>query len=663
MARFVQVGGQTTGVPGVRQDYVRAEGGGSPGFLESGVVAILGECAGTIQPGIVHEYRSPQKLKGQLRSGALYDASRFAFSPSREDPLEVSGAQKVLAMRVNPATQGTLELDNASAALLITLTSRAYGAIAADLSGTVAAGTLGGPGKKLTISQRGEADEVGDNLGFSGMLLVRHKGTGSAVDAQMTLSPSTFTTDVNTGSGFTGDLSIDLSVYDTVAKLVSQINASANYEAVTTIPNPEQYACADLDFVTNQNIFTINGGTVTIADAVTTAMTMDDLTAGNVVRLGSGASTEYVYLSAVANSPSTNTVIRAYLDSNPIAHTAVNADEFAMITGVNKAMVDWVNGQSARATAARNTSGVVGTPAALSQTFFSSAAEGTTTNSDWTAAFEELRNHRVNFIVVLSSSSTVHGYLADHLTWRWGKGGSEAQGFVGAATDETLPQLKARAKALNDANISLHFQDVNRDNDLGVDTNYAPWAMAVLDAAIRAGSAFGVDPADKALNITAIGQNSNIDLIDDADALIEYGICHARYYDDEYRFVRCLTTYTTDDTDFKIEPTVRRSVAWTLHKVRYNLRRSNIAGPAKRGNANAIKSTITTTLEEIRDVDGAITEGSQIVNGRQENIPAFSDVLAFQTGNVADASYKFVPTGSTLFINVGSVVGVFRDSA
>lgn len=656
MARFVQVGGTTTGVPGVRQDYVRAEGGGVPGFLESGVVALIGECEGIMQPGVVHTYRSSAKLKGELAKGRLYDGCRFALSPSRDDPLDVSGAQKILAIRVNPATQGTLTLQSVAPANMLTLTSRYYGAVAAGIAATVAAGTLTGPSKKLTISQFGETDEVGDSLGYNSVILLRY--TGDATTAVATFNRTAFSTtlagDQTDGSA---DLSVAYTAYDTVDKLVNYINAQTGYEAIAITPKPASYKCEDLDFVTNADIKLVDSGSVTLAASTTTSMTLAAVTTGNVVRLDNA---EYVYITT-AGSP--NTVIRGYNDSTATSHTGVDADEFYNVTGVNKAIIDWCNNLSQRVTAVRHTDYAVGVPNTLSKTYLTGAGEGTTTSTQWASAFEALREQRVNFIVPLTDDAAVHTQLATHLTWRWGKGGSEAIAHVGAAQDETIAQLKSRSKALNNANICLHFQDLNRDDDAGVDTNYAPWAMAVHAAAIQAGTAFGTPLTHKSLNVTAIGQNTAIDLIDDADTFIEFGICHARYYDSEYRIVRALTTWTNDDTDFKIECNVRHSTAWTLYKVRDRLRFYHHGKAAKSGNSNAVKGTMKTVLEEIRDIDEAIVEGNRLVNGQIESIPAFKILSVSQTGNVADASYQFVPTGGTDFINVGSVVGVFQDAA
>ena len=80
-----------------------------------------------------------------------------------------------------------------------------------------------------------------------------------------------------------------------------------------------------------------------------------------------------------------------------------------------------------------------------------------------------------------------------HLADKWGTLGQEGIGHTGTATDATIATIKVAAKALQDANTCLWFEDCNRPNDAGVDTNYAPWAVAAQAAGIQAGSEVRVE--------------------------------------------------------------------------------------------------------------------------------------------------------------------------
>ena len=652
MARLISVAGRVTGIPNVYQDKIELVGGSQPGPLESGVVCIIGDCEGSIQPKVPYVLRNSQNLKELLGSGSLYDACRFAFDPSREDPSEVRGASKVIAVRANPAVQGTYTLLSSVPADLINLTSVRYGAKANQISVAIAAGTLTGPSKKITVAQMGEESEIGDSLGFNSVFLIRYTGNGSA--AAMTISRTQLTTSLTGQTDGSADLTIAFSTYNTISKLVAYINAQTGYAAVAITPKPDAYLCENLDFVTAADIKSVSG-VITITETAT-SLTMLSLFDGDVV----GAASEYMYVTT-AGGP--NTVIRGYNDSTPAAHSGVTAVSWYNALGVNQAIIEWVTNYSARLYAARDTAYAVGVPAVLAATYLTGGTEGSIASSDWQDALDAVRTEKYNYIVITSTDATVQGYLKTHLNDKWATLGQEAIGHVGIATDSTKAQIKTRAKALQSANISLWFEDVNRENDEGVDTNYAPWALAVMAAGIQAGSAIGTPLTNKSVNVTSLGHASTIDLNDDTEDLIAYGVCVARYDGDEYRIVRALSTYTNTDDQHLISPSNRTALAWTVYKVRYWVKYRHLGKKSLKGNAQSIKSTARSALEECRDIDEAIVEGSKIVGGRVVAIPAFSDIQVSQTGNVATLTYKCTPVDGTDFVKVSTYVQVFQDVA
>ncbi|MEA3224958.1 MAG: hypothetical protein U9Q07_03340, partial [Planctomycetota bacterium] len=311
MARLVTVAGVPTGIPNVYQNKIDLEGGSKPGVLESGVVCLIGPCEGAIQPKVPYFFRSPNNLKEFLGEGELYDAARFAFKPSREDPQQVRGASKVIAVRANPAVQGSLDLESAGLDDLINLTSVIYGIKANQISAAMAAGTLGGPSKKITVAKMGENDEVGDNLGFLPAFIIRYTGDGDP--ATMTITRTALTTALTGPTDGSANLNISFATYNTITKLVAYINAQTGYEAVAVTNKPDSYLCQNLDFVTAVDIKTISGTVTTVDDStenVTTASGLVGLGAGDVLRVGA-SDYEYMYVKT-AGTP--NTAIRGYQD-------------------------------------------------------------------------------------------------------------------------------------------------------------------------------------------------------------------------------------------------------------------------------------------------------------------------------------------------------------
>lgn len=669
MARTITVGGFTTGIPDSYQNSVQRTEPSQPGNLETGRLAILGTCEGEIAPNTPTRFRkgAGAALKKQLAKGELYDASRISFKPSRNDPNEVRGASEVLAMRINQALQSSLTLKSGAPADLIDFLSRGYGIAQNGLAAQVAAGTKGAYGKKVTLSRPGFLGEVKDNLGYLPAFLIRYVGGGTPATAcTMSLSRTALTTTVTPDGGGPADEALNLSfaTFDTLQKLLDAINAFKGvegvqvYEAIAVASSETK--CEELDFVTDADILLVNSGAVTLADGTTTSMTLASVTAGSVVRLDGGA--EYVYISSTG---APNTVIRGFLDTVPSAHAAVDADEFFAATQVNKSIIDWANTSSQHTTAKRNTAYAVGVPANLSKTYFTGGSEGSAPSAtDYENALKELQKWHVNAIVVLSDDAAVHTKVADHMRWRWGKGGSECVAHVGAAKEETYAQIRTRAKALQDSNVALWFQHATRDDDRGTPTVYAPWIMAVLAAAIQCGTPFGEGLEYKTLDVSDIGQHSSIDLEGGAmEDAIEDGISVANRWDDEFRIVRCLSTWTQNDDHEKIEMNVRRSLAHTLLKTRLRVKADFLGKRVRKNNAQSIKSSLRSVLEDIRDKDGAVVEGNRQVNGRPEPVPAFEILPVEQDGNVVGYSYKCVPTGSNTFLIGDTFVGEFTDVA
>jgi hypothetical protein len=125
------------------------------------VLSIIGDATGGT-PGVPYFFRSGDQAKSILRSGPLLDAIRFAYDPSN-DGIQ-GGADLIVAIRANPATQSTLALA-ANAGTGITLTSRDYGAWTTGIQAKVEAGSVSG--KKITIqyidASLGTITEVYDN--------------------------------------------------------------------------------------------------------------------------------------------------------------------------------------------------------------------------------------------------------------------------------------------------------------------------------------------------------------------------------------------------------------------------------------------------------------------------------------------------------------------
>ena len=214
----------------------------NPGLAVGSVLALLGVCTGG-KPGVPLTFSNPTDAANTLISGELVDAITRAFDPSSQ----TGGPAKIVAMRVNPATQSTLAIKDGSAATVGTITSTDYGQRTTQTKVKIEPGSV--KGLKAT-TQNGNAYFVGDNL-YRDAFAIQYGG--GAASAQMTVDNNTVTLAAPTG---TTVATIALASYPTIQQLVDRINATAGFAATVKDGNGAKPALAALDSVTNQDVKT-----------------------------------------------------------------------------------------------------------------------------------------------------------------------------------------------------------------------------------------------------------------------------------------------------------------------------------------------------------------------------------------------------------------------
>ena len=205
------------------------------------VVALVGRSAGG-KPKTALRFASPQDAVRALVSGELLDAVLKAFDPSTE----TGGPFEVVAVRVQPAVQGSLTLKN-GATDVISLVSTNYGLRENLIKVKVEAGTLSG--LRLT-TQRGDEYYTQDNVGRAAFS-VRYNG--ALASATMTV---TGTSVVLAAPAGTTVATIDLAQFATVQDLVDRINLEADFLAEVLDNSYSRPALNGLDYVTTQDVKT-----------------------------------------------------------------------------------------------------------------------------------------------------------------------------------------------------------------------------------------------------------------------------------------------------------------------------------------------------------------------------------------------------------------------
>lgn len=656
MARKVSINGKLTGSPGVYTKGIELAGPLSVPPLTEGVVALIARSDGPIKPLTPLLVRSARGLPG-LGGGNLGIGVDALFNPSRDDRRRVRGATSVIAVRPEAALQASAKVNNSASAALFNFKSVPYGLLAGGLGYQIEAGTSGGPGKKLTIKKVNEIDEVFDDIGFLPPLVIRY--SGNSLTASMSITNTQLSVTLS-GSQTDGslDLTADFATYDTINKLAAYINTQTGYEAVVVTNQPDSRKPVDLDYLASGSVKS-RSGTIALADTATTSFTSNipGLTPGTIIK----ANDEYLYVIAVNGT--NGTAIRGYLDSSPAVHTGMAASTFAGLTEVTNLLFQATNNNSARLFA-ESRSNAAGVPANMTTqaflTFSGPNPQPIPVLADYKAALRALDGQSFDFLVVDSTDTSVHAEVSKWLAERWGIRVNEVQAHLGAASNETVAQIRTRAKALQDPNMSLWFQNPTRRG-----TKRAPWLEACIAAGIQAGMAPGTPLTNKSMRVENLEQNNSINIHgDDAETFIEMGASFGRYDGDDFRVVRCLTTYTNDDTFFLISPNVRYAIARVEKLVRSYVKTRHFGKRGVSGDAKLVKATIISALEEAKR-QGLIVDGAQREGGVLEDIPAFDPAQIFveRTGNVIEYELAYVPVDGNDFFIGTSRVAEWRDAA
>jgi hypothetical protein len=161
-------------VPGSYSE-IDASGLEAIGLGATGRVAMLGTAEGGRPVSTITEtkdiirYKRPENARTIFKSGQLREGSAIAFDPSRDADIP-GGAQEIIAMKVNPATQSSATL-SAPNGTVATVTSEDYAAYTEQINLEIATGTS--LGKLLTVRLEDDT-EVLDNVGGTAMFTVQY---------------------------------------------------------------------------------------------------------------------------------------------------------------------------------------------------------------------------------------------------------------------------------------------------------------------------------------------------------------------------------------------------------------------------------------------------------------------------------------------------------
>lgn len=261
------------------------------------VLAVVGKSGGG-KPKSEIRIGSAVEAKKMLISGESMKAIEKAFDPSSQ----TSAPSTIIFVRVDPATQSSLDLKAADNQVAISLKSTDYGAYTNNIKVKVESGTT--KGLKLT-TQLGNDYASEDNI-FRDMFSVAYSGIESAASITINGSQILLYAPANNVVA-----TIDLSTFDTVQKVVDRISATTGFSA-SAVSGSEDMAVVDkLDWLTGRSVI---GGGVTVTANLQAAIDWFNSAAEGYVTATRGTSTglapsntDWLYLSGAITGSATNT--------------------------------------------------------------------------------------------------------------------------------------------------------------------------------------------------------------------------------------------------------------------------------------------------------------------------------------------------------------------
>lgn len=263
------------------------------------------------------------------------------------------------------------------------------------------------------------------------------------------------------------------------------------------------------------------------------------------------------------------------LDDAPA--TDLRASPLRLVSEV-RALVDWA--ASSQLVRISVPAGSKGLPAPTqSPVFLAGGSERPATAADYQACLNLLRQVRVNTVVCLDSSPAVAAATDAHCAYMCGKGQSERDCVIGAASASgadvpSFGEFTAAAGRLNSRHSRLLGQAITLYDSKNVLREFPAPFLAAAVAGMQASAGVGVPLTHKTVSAVSIRQHASWSPMDDADAILDAGCCFFEQKDNiGIRMVRNITTYTAQENLALQEGSVNQVVDFTAYSTRLRLER------------------------------------------------------------------------------------------
>ena len=516
-----------------------------------------------------------------------------------------------------------------------------------DSLGTVANGTTtfnGGDAEQL-LSETGTFTAVSSNAGDTTQVLtVVGVDAGNPTIRTVTLNGTTSVTVGDFSGGINGAFlsgttvgSIDIVQTGTNMTIAAGSLSTAGVLGenlwIEAASNPSFVvstgtSTADLIVVSENTLGQLVAEQVTLNDATPVPMVNASNNLREIVFIASGAVAAAVGVTLSGEANRTTNAQESRLQNIEASYSALNGFTFVRNNGELADLVtdlDYVTSVSVltatpfRADAATFARAITNSTSLLTVTrvgsglpdnttapvFLTGGSEGVTTNADWLTAFNRLRDIQVNTIVPVTHDPAVHATLAAHLKFR-ALNALEADAVVGIMDSTTptnfasIPEAAAQASALNNKDIGVVIQGIERFNTGLVRTAFEPKFLACAIAGMQSSVPVGEPLTRKLVLALDVNQDPSWSVANDGEATISNGLLVLKRVGNNFQVVRNITSQTAVDRIDLTDRHVNQVVNHTIKVVRDSVD-IYIGTKGTIRNVNGIRSIVNAALQNLVD--------------------------------------------------------------
>lgn len=375
------------------------------------------------------------------------------------------------------------------------------------------------------------------------------------------------------------------SFYANLFYVLDWMNSSSELVDAVRIDFAPQIEDINIDSVLNATTYTVSIDTISISYTSDGSATLAEIQAGLSAAINANKDVNFAVTAAANGS-----AVRVTADT-PLGFLLAESDANLSLTAVQT-----TDGVGA---APDNTSGPV---------YLTGGSEGLTTFTEVQLALNLLKKIRVNSIVLMTADPAAHAALVAHCDFMGGIGRSERDGFVGLLNTAMtgLPsktEIKAQIVDLNTRHIRAFAQEVERFDTSGTRVVMEPKYQACVAAGMQAGSDVGTSLTFKYGNVLSVNQASTWNPIDDAEEMINAGLCFMETVDGVgRRFVRNVTTHLQSNNLAFIEGSVNEAVNFATFNFRTGMEFA-VGKKGFSGTINAAKSVALGLLGLLVDTE------------------------------------------------------------